>query len=55
MEVKLKIDPAVNDLLLVASLVDQLSSVAAAVDPEKAQALRRDIMTRLKRMKQVTS
>jgi hypothetical protein len=55
MEVKLKIDPAVNDLLLVASLVDQLSNLAAALDPEKAQALRRDILNRLKRMKRVTS
>ncbi len=55
MQIEIKVDPAVNDLLLLAALVDQLTNVAAVSDPERAQALRRDIMARLKRMKQVTS
>lgn len=55
MKIEIKVDPAVNDLLLLAALVDQLTNVAAVSDPERAQALRRDIMARLKRMKQVTS
>jgi hypothetical protein len=55
MQIQIKVDPAVNDLLLLAALVDQLTNVAAVSDPERAQALRRDIMARLKRMKQVTS
>lgn len=55
MQIEIKVDPAVNDLLLLAALVDQLTNVAAASDPERSQALRRDIMARLKRMKQVTS
>lgn len=55
MQIQIKIDPAVDDLLLIASLVDQLSNMAAVSDPEKAQALRKDIMARLKRLKKVTS
>lgn len=55
MQIKIKIDPALDDLLLVANLIDQLANLASEMDPPRAQALRRDIMARLKRMKQVTS
>ena len=50
MQIQIKISPQLNDLLLVAQLVDRLADLNGT--PE-AEALRRDIKTRLKRMKVV--
>jgi hypothetical protein len=50
MEIKIKIDPALADVELIARLVDRLADLA--IDPE-AKALKRDIINRLKRLKNV--
>jgi hypothetical protein len=50
MQIQIKISPQLNDLLLVAQLVDRLADLSGT--PE-AEALRRDIKTRLKRLKTV--
>ena len=55
MQIQIKIDPSVNDLMVTVGLVNALTDLAAKANPVQARALRKSIGYRLKRMKQVVS
>ena len=54
MEIRIQIDPQVNDLAMVAILANQLAELAAQVVPLKAQAIRSELGYRLKRLRTIT-
>jgi hypothetical protein len=53
MQIQVKLDPSINDLIVTVGLVNALTEIAMKVDPAQARALRKAIGYRLKRMKQV--
>lgn len=52
MQIRIQISPQFEDLILVANLVNRLADLST--DPE-AKNLRRDIISRLKRLKRIDS
>jgi hypothetical protein len=55
MQIKIKLDPGMNDLVVTVGLVNALTEIAMKADPAQARALRKAIGYRLKRMKQVST
>lgn len=55
MEIKVKVEPALDDLITVATLVKSLAEIAAQSDPVTAESIKRSILYRLTRMKKVTT
>ena len=53
MKITIHFEPAINDLLLVMDLTEKLTRLAAHVDPNAAQRLRREMLGRLKRLRKV--
>jgi len=55
MQIKIKVDPNVNDLMVIVGMINALTELAAKVNPDQAMALRKDVGYRLKRMAEVTT
>lgn len=55
MELTVKFEPQFNDLVMIAQLADQLTQLAATVDPAAAHQFRRELGYRLTRLKSVQS
>jgi len=53
MQLTIKFEPQINDVVMIAHLADQLTNLAATVDPEAAHQFRRELGYRLKRLKSV--
>lgn len=53
MQLTIKFEPQINDVVMIAHLADQLTNLAAAVDPAAAHQFRRQLGYRLKRLKSV--
>ena len=53
MQIAIKFEPQINDVVMIAHLADQLTNLASTVDPSVAHQFRRELGYRLKRLKTV--
>jgi hypothetical protein len=53
MQLTIKFEPQINDVVMIALVADQLANLAATVDPDAAHQFRRELGYRLKRLKSV--
>lgn len=53
MQITVKFEPQINDMVMIALLVDQLTNLAMKVDPMTAKTVRKEVGYRLKRLKAV--
>lgn len=53
MQLTIKFEPQIHDVVMIAHLADQLTQLATTVDPAAARQIRRELGYRLKRLKSV--